>query len=120
MFEKIGNAWVRRLKACVAVKGFFLNSGLEAFTSSQTKTQRKNTSFNTSFATPWHATQTQTTHAFPKSPSQILKWAQGPIELSQNPRMPPSSPPPSWALFFFERPEKCRKHSLTMNGAELE
>ena len=55
MFEKIGNAWVRRLKACVAAKG----GSFERRRIVPLGTQRKNTSL-TRRLTPWHSPQTPT------------------------------------------------------------
>ena len=42
MFEKIGHAWVRRLKACVAATGvFFLNNDRETSQHCRSKTPRQ-------------------------------------------------------------------------------
>ena len=61
MLEKMGNAWLRRLKACVAARGgFFLNSDHEISHRAAQRHSAKNTSLNTSFHTPWHAAQTLT------------------------------------------------------------
>ena len=82
----------------------------------RSKTQRKNTASNTSFRTPQHATQTQTTPqiqstpAFPKWCSLIIKWAPIPILAPQKSKLcSPGS--------IFQRPANGRKHCLKMSEA---
>ena len=57
MFEKMGNAWVRRLKASVAAKGGFFEQHRHG--TDMAKTQRKNKS-STRHLTPCHSPQTPT------------------------------------------------------------
>ena len=59
MFEKIGNAWVRRLKACVAAKGGFLIGDHGASMCAARRHSAK-TRHLTRHLTPWHSPQTPT------------------------------------------------------------
>ena len=87
MFERTGAAWIRRLQACVAAQSGFFEQHRDGRASYSSKTQRKNTS------SIRHLTSHGTLHRrrqHPPSrngPSLILKWALGPFQLPNNPKI---------------------------------
>ena len=125
MFEKIGNAWVRRLKGLRGRQRRFLRVAQTWQTAScRSKTQRKNTSFHTSFDSPQTLTapQRQTTRG------ETLLFCDAyrsknfdPPQPHNGPRSPKNLENELLGSFFSfdDRVADGRKHSAKMERLEI-